>query len=211
MDFEKQRSALIKRLIHYRAGGMKDAGVIRAFKKVPRHHFVDSSLQAYAYEDRAMPIACDQTISQPYIVSWMSGGLALHEDHRVLEIGTGSGYQTAILAEIVKAVYTIEYYTELAQQAQNILNKLGYENIYFRTGDGYDGWTDASPFDSILVACRVDKVPPPLVTQLVEGGKIVIPVGPEHRQILHSFIKRNGQLHTLDEIEVRFVPLLRKG
>ena len=211
MDFEKQRSALVKRLIHYRMGGMRDVSVIRAFKKVPRHRFVEPSLQAYAYEDRALPIACDQTISQPYIVSWMSEGLALQEDHRVLEIGTGSGYQTAILAEIVKEVFTIEYYPELAQQAQDILNEMGYENIHFWTSDGYDGWEESAPFDSILVACRVDKVPSPLIAQLIEGGRIVIPIGPEHRQILHSFVKRKEQLHSLDEIEVRFVPLLRKS
>ncbi len=209
MDFEKQRSALVKKLIHYRVGGMKDACVIRAIKKVPRHRFIEPSFQAHAYEDRAMPIACDQTISQPFIVCWMSEGLALNKDHRVLELGTGSGYQTAILAEIVKEVYTIEYYLVLVEQAHEILNELGYKNIYFRTGDGYEGWSESAPFDSILVACRVDKVPPSLKDQLAEGGRMVIPVGPENRQILHAFIKRDGQLHSLNEIEVRFVPLLR--
>jgi protein-L-isoaspartate(D-aspartate) O-methyltransferase len=209
MDFENQRSALVKKLIHYRVGGMKDASVIRAFKKVPRHRFIETSFQAHAYEDRAIPIACDQTISQPFIVCWMSESLALNKDHRVLEIGTGSGYQTAILGEIVKEVYTIEYYPDLAQQAHELLNELGDENIHFRTGDGYEGWAESAPFDSILVACRVDEVPPSLIDQLTEGGRIVIPVGLEHRQILHTFIKCDAQLHSLNEIEVRFVPLLR--
>ena len=209
IDFEKERSNLLKKLFKYQIGEMKDMDVINAFKKVPRHRFIEPQVQAYAYEDRAMPIACDQTISQPFIVFWMSENLALNKDHRVLEIGTGSGYQTAILAEIAKEVYTIEYYSVLFQEAYKILNNLGYKNIYFRNGDGYEGWKELFNFDSILVACRSDEVPPPLIDQLAEGGRMVIPIGLEYRQILHTFVKRNGQLHSLNEIAVRFVPMLR--
>ena len=118
-------------------------------------------------------------------------------------------YGMAILAEIAKEVYTIEYYSVLFQEAYKILNHLGYKNIYFRNGDGYEGWKEFFNFDSILVACRSDEVPPPLIDQLAEGGRMVIPIGPEYRQILHTFVKRNGQLHSLNEIAVRFVPMLR--
>ncbi len=211
MDYDKQRATLVKRLTRFRTGGLRDISVIDALKKVPRHLFIEPDLQAYAYEDRAMPIACEQTISQPYIVGWMSEALTLQPDHRVLEIGTGSGYQTAILAEIVKEVFTIEYYDDLAQQAQSTLDAMGYKNIHYLADDGYNGWAEAAPFNGILVACRVETVPPALIDQLKEGGSMVIPIGPVRRQILHGYMKRKGQLQSLNAIEVRFVPLLRKG
>lgn len=191
-----------------RARGIRDPKVLQAMLKVPRHLFVDEALQDQAYGDFPLPIGEGQTISQPYIVALMTEALELTGNERVLEIGTGSGYQTAILAEIALWVYTIERYHRLSEKAKKVLLKLGYKNISFKVGDGTLGWPEASPFDAIIVTAAAPQIPQPLIDQLVEGGRIVIPVGDEFSQILVKGIKKGNSL-TLKELEpVRFVKLV---
>ncbi len=209
MDYSEQRNRLIDQLLRCNIGELADRRVVQALRKTPRHLFVGPSLQSKAYEDCALPIACGQTISQPCIVGLMTEWLDLKRGHRVLEIGTGSGYQTAILAELVDTVYTIEFHPILYEKGQDILSHLGYENIEFRCGDGYDGWPGEAPFDRIIVTCRVDAVPPQLEAQLKTGGRLLIPVGPEPSQILYAYKKEKTGFKTLEKLQVRFVPLLR--
>ncbi len=209
MNYFERRNRLVNRLLRYEVGEIANPKVIQALRKVPRHLFVDPSQQLDAYKDYALPIACGQTISQPYIVALMSEWLALETEHRVLEIGTGSGYQTAVLAEIVKTVYTIEFHSHLCQRAQNLLDQLGNENIEFRCGDGYEGWPEEALFDRIIVTCRVETVPPQLEAQVKVGGRLLIPVGPEPSQILYAYKKEKNGLKALEKLQVRFVPLLR--
>lgn len=210
MDFDQQRAALIRHILKSREGKKFSRQVVAALEKVPRHRFVDPDMLESAYDDRALPIDCNQTISQPYVVGIMTNWLALESRHRVLEIGTGSGYQTAVLAEIVQTVYSMEFHRPLADKARALLDELGYSNVLIKTGDGYHGIVQEAPFDGIIVTCRVDKVPPPLTEQLVEGGRMVIPVGPEPQQVLFAYEKIKGSLKILDRDLVRFVPLLRK-
>lgn len=209
MEFLEQRHRLVNRLSHYDPDGIRDERVLQAMSKVPRHLFLDSSQQSEAYEDRALPISCDQTISQPYIVGLMTEWLALQPEDRVLEIGTGSGYQTAVLAEIADTVYTIEFHSYLYEKAQTLLNKLGYDNIRFRCGDGYDGWPQEASFDCAIVTCRVESIPPQLEAQVKTGGRLLIPVGPEACQTLFAYKKKKNGLKALKRLQVRFVPLLR--
>lgn len=191
-----------------KARGIKDERVLQTMKKVPRHLFVDPALRDQAYGDFPLPIGEGQTISQPYIVALMTEALELKGQERVLEIGTGSGYQTAILAELVLWVYTIERYASLQERAKKILFELGYRNISFKVGDGTLGWPEASPFDAIIVTACAPQIPPPLVDQLAEGGRIVIPVGDEFSQMLVKGIKRGGKLHLKNLEPVRFVKLI---
>lgn len=191
-----------------KARGIKDSKVLQAMLKVPRHLFVDEALQDQAYGDFPLPIGEGQTISQPYIVALMTEALELTGNERVLEIGTGSGYQTAILAEIALWVYTIERYHKLAEKAKKILFKLGYKNISFKVGDGTLGWAEASPFDAIIVTAAAPQIPKPLVDQLTEGGRIVIPVGDEFSQILVKGIKKGDTLKIQELEPVRFVKLI---
>lgn len=191
-----------------KARGIKDPKVLQAMLKVPRHLFVDEALQDQAYGDFPLPIGEGQTISQPYIVALMTEALELTGNERVLEIGTGSGYQTAILAEIALWVYTIERYHKLAEKAKKILFKLGYKNISFKVGDGTLGWAEASPFDAIIVTAAAPQIPKPLVDQLTEGGRIVIPVGDEFSQILVKGIKKGDTLKIQELEPVRFVKLI---
>ena len=157
---------------------IRDTNVLNVMGKVPRHEFVDEGIQDKAYNDSPLGIGEGQTISQPYIVALMTQLLELNRDEKVLEIGTGSGYQAAILAEIADEVYTIEIYESLSLQAQDLLKQLGYDNIHFKIGDGYYGWEEEAPFDAIIVTCAPDHVPPPLLEQLhPEHGRMVIPVG----------------------------------
>ncbi len=194
-----------------RARGIRDARVLRAMLTVPRHRFVEGRHLSRAYEDHPLPIGYGQTISQPYIVALMSAEAAVRPGHRVLEIGTGSGYQAAILAELTDQVYTIEIVEPLARSAAQRLQDLGYQRIQTRIGDGYLGWPEAAPFDAILVTAAPDHVPPPLARQLKEGGRMVVPVGPPGLvQTLWRVTKEQGQLKFFNLGEVLFVPLVRR-
>jgi protein-L-isoaspartate(D-aspartate) O-methyltransferase len=187
-----------------------DPRVLAAMLKVPRHEFVPGDLSESAYEDNALPLKIGQTISQPYIVAYMTQALDLHGTERVLEIGTGSGYQAAVLAEIVPEVYTIEILPELTEQAKSVLGKLGYRNIHFRVGDGYEGWPEYAPFDRIIVTAAPEDVPQPLIDQLKEGGRMVIPVG-HVDQTLVVVQKDKLGISRHSTIAVRFVPMTGKA
>jgi protein-L-isoaspartate(D-aspartate) O-methyltransferase len=188
------------------ARGVKDVRVLEAMRKVPRHLFVPPSEVEHAYVDSPLPIGNGQTISQPYIVALMTELLQLKGDEKVLEIGTGSGYQAAILAELCKEVYTIEIIDALAKRAAATLNALGYKNIKVKTGDGYKGWEEYAPFDAIIVTAAPEEVPPPLLEQLKEGGRLVIPLG-EYFQELYLITKEKGEIKKKSIIPVRFVPM----
>jgi protein-L-isoaspartate(D-aspartate) O-methyltransferase len=188
-----------------------DPRVVNALARVPRHMFVPADVRAYAYENTPLPIGNDQTISQPYIVALMTELAELDADAVVLEIGTGSGYQAAVLAEIAREVYTIEIIEPLGRRASEVLAGLGYDNVTVRIGDGYAGWPERAPFDAILVTAAPEEVPPPLIEQLKPGGRLVIPVGAEDTtQILRVLRKDSaGQLTTTDVLPVLFVPFTR--
>lgn len=186
-----------------------DPDVLAAIARVPRHRFVSADQQDYAYEDHPLPIGFGQTISQPFIVALMTQLLELTPQAKVLEVGAGSGYQTAILAEVCREVYTVELIPDLAQQAEERLRGLGYSNIQFRQGDGWEGWPEAAPFDGIIVTAAASSWPPPLVEQLAEGGRMVIPIGPAGwDQDLWQATKREGRLRKRCRGPVRFVPLV---
>ena len=182
-----------------------NARVLAAMEKVPRQEFVPEQHRNRAYEDRPLSIGYDQTISQPYIVAFMTEQLDPQPTDRVLEIGTGSGYQAAVLAQLVAEVYTIEIIELLAQRAEADLKRLGYTNIHVRAGDGYQGWPEAAPFDAIIVTCAPEKVPPPLVEQFRDGGRMIIPVGPIGDQELVLLRKQGEQLEQRAVLSVRFV------
>ena len=184
-----------------------NARVLAALGKVPRHEFVPERVRDQAYEDRPLPIGYGQTISQPYIVAFMTEKLDPQPTDRVLEIGTGSGYQAAVLAELGAKVYTIEIVEPLARRAQADLQRLGYTNVWVRAGDGYQGWPEEEPFDAIIVTCAPDKVPPPLIEQLKDGGRLIIPVGEIWDQKLVLLHKRGQRLEQIAVLPVRFVPM----
>lgn len=185
-----------------------DTAVLDAMLKVPRHLFVSPRYSALAYADQPLPIQAGQTISQPYVVALMTQSAKLHPGDRVLEIGTGSGYQAAVLAEIVKEVYTIEIIGILADSARGLLSRLGYKNVHVRHGDGYQGWAEAGPFDAILVTAAAPKIPEPLIDQLKMGGRIVMPLGGEFQvQDLLLITKTPGGLQKRNITGVRFVPM----
>ncbi len=187
---------------------IRHAGVLAAMGKVPRHELVPENVRPLAYSDQPLPIGHNQTISQPYIVALMTQALDPQPGDRVLEVGTGSGYQAAVLAELVSEVYTIEIVEPLALRAERDLERLGYENVFVRAGDGYRGWPEAAPFDAIIVTCAPDHVPEPLVEQLRDGGRMIIPVGPEGGiQELVLLTKREGELERRGVLPVRFVPM----
>jgi len=186
-----------------------DPRVLAAMREVPRHRFVPPERAAQAYDDTPLPIGHGQTISQPYIVAYMTQALELQPGHRVLEIGTGSGYQAAVLARIAKEVYTIEIVPELAARAAGTLRELGYGHVQVREGDGYAGWPEHAPFDRIIVTAAPDHVPQPLVDQLAMGGRLVIPVG-DIRQQMAILTKTKDGVVERRTIGVRFVPLTRK-
>ena len=192
-----------------KARGINDERLLAAMAKVPREEFVPADQRAGAYQDGPLPIGYDQTISQPYIVAFMTEQLRPKPGDRVLEIGSGSGYQAAILAELVTEVYTIEIVEPLAKAAEATLQRLGYKNVHLKVGDGYKGWPEEAPFDAIIVTCAPDKVPQPLVDQLKDGGRMVIPVGERFAQQLYLLEKKNGQLKESVTLPVRFVPMLR--
>lgn len=199
-----------QRMVEYqlRGRGIRDGRVLDAMARVPRHEFVPERFQAQAYEDHPIPIGYGQTISQPYIVALMLEALALEPTDKVLEIGTGSGYQTALLAELAASVYSIERHAGLAQNAERVLAKLGYTNIVVLVGDGSEGLPQHAPFDAIIVSAAAPDLPPTLVDQLRDGGRMVIPVGPAHAQELQLAQKQQGQLLVSYLEGCRFVPLI---
>ena len=207
-DFKTMREKMVETQIKSR--GVKDPRVLSAMLKVERHLFVPKDLQTSAYADQPLPIGEGQTISQPYIVALMTELLELKGGEKVLEVGTGSGYQAAILAELTKEVYTIEIIEALASSAKNLLLQLGYQNIHVKAGDGYLGWPEVAPFDAIIVTCAPDHIPKPLLEQLKEGGRMVVPVG-AYSQELKKIVKRSGRIETSDIIPVIFVPMTGDG
>lgn len=208
--FSRARQAMVSEQLAGR--GIHDKGVLRAMEHVPRHLFVRDKLRGRAYGDFPLPIGHGQTISQPYIVAFMTEIIEPQPSHRVLEIGTGSGYQAAVLAELVAEVYTIEIIPELARSAEQRLRNLGYEKIETRQGDGYHGWPEAGPFDAIVVTAAAEFIPPPLIRQLKEGGKMIIPVGsPFYIQHLVLVEKKQGEVSTRRLMPVSFVPFRREN
>ena len=199
--------AMVERQLRPR--GIDDPRVLRVMAKVPREKFVAKELAASAYEDRPLPIGFGQTISQPFIVAFMTQALKPKPTDCVLEIGTGSGYQAAVLGELVAQVYTIEILRPLAERAAIVLNALGYKNVLVKAGDGYKGWPEHAPFDAIIVTAAPDHIPQPLVEQLKEGGRMVIPVGGAIVQRLNVLEKRGGAVKQIEAIPVKFVPLTR--
>jgi len=207
-DYTSLREQMVEHQIVAR--GIHDSKIVEAMKKVPRDLFVPEKHRSSSYGDYPLPIGEGQTISQPYVVAFMTEALRLRPEDRVLEIGTGSGYQAAILAELVKEVYTIEIIETLGKRAREILGQLGYENIEVKIGDGYRGWPGKAPFDAIIVTCAPEDIPQPLIDQLREGGRMIIPVGRVGKiQHLVRGVKRQGQLVTGEVMEVRFVPMVR--
>lgn len=202
------RHVMVKNQIENR--GITNQRVLDAMKKVPRHRFVPKKVRHLAYNDYPLPIGEDQTISQPYIVALMTEILNPDGDKTVLEIGTGSGYQAAILAELYKQVYTIEIIDSLGKQSKKRLSELGYRNVHVKIGDGYKGWKEHSPFDAIIVTCAPSHIPEPLKEQLAEGGKMIIPVGKLHDQKLLLLVKEKGIINEKEVIPVRFVPMMGK-
>jgi len=188
--------------------GVKNKEVIRAMLKVPRHRFVPEELIEKAYDDMALPIGEGQTISQPYMVAIMTELLEPEYNHKVLEIGTGSGYQAAVLAEIVKEVYTIERVASLSERARQRVRELGYENIFFKVGDGTLGWPEEAPFDRIIITAGAPEIPDTLISQLAEGGIIVAPVGSRYSQVLIKGVKKKSFLETINSVPCVFVPLV---
>jgi protein-L-isoaspartate(D-aspartate) O-methyltransferase len=207
-DFKVMREKMVETQIKGR--GVRDLRVLSALLKVERHRFVPEEYLNSAYFDQPLPIGEGQTISQPYIVALMTELLELKGNEKVLEIGTGSGYQAAILAELTKEVYTIEIIESLASTAKKRLSKLGYQNISVRAGDGYLGWPEAAPFDAIIITAAPDHIPKPLLDQLKEGGRMVVPVG-TYSQELKKIVKQSGKIETTNIISVIFVPMTGEG
>jgi protein-L-isoaspartate(D-aspartate) O-methyltransferase len=208
-ELAAQRQRMVEQQLKPR--GIKDERVLAAMAKVPREEFVPADVRPSAYEDGPLPIGYDQTISQPYVVAFMTEQLRPKQSNRVLEIGSGSGYQAAILAELVAEIYTIEIVEPLAKSAEATLQRLGYSNVHLKVADGYKGWPEEAPFDAIIVTCAPEKVPQPLVDQLKDGGRMVIPVGERFAQQLYLLEKKNGQLKESVTLPVRFVPMLREA
>jgi protein-L-isoaspartate(D-aspartate) O-methyltransferase len=206
MSFDDARQAMVADQLQRR--GIIQARVLSAMGRISRERFVANGQEEQAYEDRALSIECDQTISQPYIVGLMTQALELQGDEKVLEIGTGSGYQTAILAELAARVVSIERHAELSRRAGALLAELGYQNVRLVVGDGSSGWPDEAPYDSIIVTAAASQMPELLFAQLHEGGILVIPIGDRESQTLQSIRKLNGQPRATTLSGCRFVPLV---
>lgn len=205
--FAQERERMVREQLAAKGRDIKNERVLRAMAAVPRHEFVPENVRAHAYADTALPIGHDQTISQPYVVAFMTAVLDPRPGERVLEIGTGSGYQAAVLAALGAEVHTIEILKPLGEQAQQVLSKLGYGKIKVRIGDGYAGWPEAAPFDAIIVTCAPEKVPQPLIDQLKPGGRMIIPVGDHETQQLYLLKKEATGLSKTAVLPVRFVPM----
>ena len=207
-DEARRRSDMVEQQI--RARGVTNARVLGAMRSVPRERFVPADVAARAYEDRPLQIGFGQTISQPYIVAYMTEVLEVSAAHRVLEVGTGSGYQAAVLAQLAREVYTIEIIPELARRSAATLAALGYSNVQVRAGDGYLGWPDRAPFDRIIVTAAPEEIPAPLLDQLAPGGRLVVPVGKQHETQWMTIVEKTAtgasQRRT---IPVQFVPFTR--
>ncbi len=206
LKFERKRHEMVRQQIEAR--GIRDSNVLAALRKVPRHLFVGEALRDQAYGDFPLPIGEQQTISQPFIVAEMTQALELTPNDRVLEIGTGSGYQAAILAQIVYRVYTLERIRALFVQARKLLDKLNYHNIVMRCADGTKGWEDESPFNAIIVTAGAPTIPEVLIEQLAEGGRLVVPVGDQHSQDLIKITKDQDGIHQTNLGGCRFVKLV---
>jgi len=205
-DYEHKRQRMVERQIRKR--GLRSHRVLAAMEKIPRHRFVPENSCDHAYEDSPLSIGRGQTISQPYMVALMTECAALEPEDRVLEVGTGSGYQTAILAELAREVYSIERIPELAEKAEGLLSRLGYENVSIRVGDGSEGWSEKAPFDAIIVAAGAPEIPDPLVEQLGAGGRLVIPIGSAHHQTLCTVKKERDEIRKEEGTGCVFVPLI---
>jgi protein-L-isoaspartate(D-aspartate) O-methyltransferase len=207
IDFAAARERMVWEQLTAPGRDITDARVLDAMRSVPRHELVPEPERPYAYEDRALPIGYGQTISQPYIVALMSEQLKPQPADRILEIGTGSGYQAAVLARLVREVFTMEIIESLARRAAADLERIGCTNVLVRNGDGSQGWAEAAPFHAIIVACAPEQVPQPLTDQLIDGGRMMIPVGPLDHQELVLLRKRRSHLEKTDVLPVRFVPM----
>jgi protein-L-isoaspartate(D-aspartate) O-methyltransferase len=204
-EFAVERERMVREQVAMR--GVTNERILTAMRKVPREQFVPEAMRDRSYSDQPLPIGYDQTISQPFVVAFMTEKLQLKSTDRVLEIGTGSGYQAAILGELAAEVYTIEIVEPLGKGAAATLQRLGYKKVHVKIGDGYKGWPEHAPYDAVIVTCAPDHVPQPLVQQIKEGGRIVIPVGPAGGQELYLLEKREGQLKQRAVLPVRFVPM----
>ena len=207
-QFELERRQMVDYQLRDR--GIQDERVLTAMSKVPRHQFVGLFWRDFAYSDRPLPIGHQQTISQPYIVAYMTEAAKISTEDKVLEIGTGCGYQAAVLGEIAKQVYSIEIIPQLAARARQTLSQLGYENIEVKTGDGYQGWSEHAPYDAIIVTAAPKHIPQPLIDQLATNGKMVIPVGTWYQDIV-VLTKTQDRVVKKKTIPVRFVPMIRKS
>jgi protein-L-isoaspartate(D-aspartate) O-methyltransferase len=205
--YPMERQRMVREQLESPSRGITDARVLDAMRRVPRHEFVPPEFRSHAYEDRPLPIGFGQTISQPYVVAFMTEQLQPGPTDRVLEIGTGSGYQAAVLAGLVQEVFTIEIVEPLAELAAATLHQVGCTNVFVRAGDGFKGWPEAAPFDAIIVTCAPEAVPPALVDQLKDGGRMIIPVGPMLQQELVLLEKHGDQLDQRRVLPVRFVPM----
>ena len=206
-NFELLRNEMVEKQLKNR--GIRSKAVLDAMRAVPRHLFVPPNMISYAYQDSPLPIGLDQTISQPYIVAYMTEQLNPVPGMKILEIGTGSGYQAAILAHLGCEIYTIELLEELAISAEKVLAELHFNNVKVKCGNGYAGWPDEAPFNAIIVTAAPDKIPQTLIEQLKEGGKMIIPVGPVQAvQSLKLITKRGGRMLEEDLLPVRFVPMV---
>jgi len=206
-EYKRERLRMVDEQI--RARGVKDPAVLRAMEKVPRHRFVPGPMRGLSHADGPLPIGLGQTISQPYIVAYMTEAAGITSVAKVLEIGTGSGYQAAVLGELAREVYTIEILPELAEGARRLLEELGYRNVHVKTGNGYLGWPEHGPFDAIVVTAAPDEIPGALIDQLAVGGKMVIPVGTTHQQMIVVTKTKEG-ITEKRTLPVRFVPMTGK-
>jgi len=209
VEYSAERKAMVEEQLAAPGRNIHSQRVLDAMAAVPRHEFVPKALWKFAYRDEPLPIGYDQTISQPFIVAFMTEQLDPKPTDRVLEIGTGSGYQAAVLSRLVAEVYTIEIIEPLAKRAEADLKRLGYNNVKVLAADGYRGWPDRAPFDAIIVTCAPDQIPRPLVEQLRDGGRMIIPVGPPGNQQLYLLQKHGTEVEQQAILPVRFVPMKR--
>jgi protein-L-isoaspartate(D-aspartate) O-methyltransferase len=199
------RARMVQR--HLAERGIKDPRVLEAFRTVPRHRFLPPATRRLAYDDESIPIGEGQTITPPFDVAFMTEALRPRPEDRVYEVGTGSGYQASILSRLVKEVYSVESHEPLSKRATAVIKELGYSNVHTRHGDGYAGWPEAAPFDAIIVTCAPEAIPPPLIAQLKEGGRMVIPLGSRFNQVVHLIEKRGGRLFDRQLRPTLFVPM----